>query len=258
MTQQYGVSGIRIDRGNLVVETPQYSGMGTDGSRYLVKAREARTPLGVSGRIDMIDAMLDYTRPGHSAFHVRGATASVDTARQYVTVPGVARLNSDDGMHGTLTEVRSDLKAEITRAEGPIDITFTDGTHLEAADLLYEGKLSYWTFNRSTDRRAAHSVLHQRLGDPVIRRLLLAALLALPLLAAAEAPNPVKITSDKFEVDDAKHLATFTGKVVVLRKDLTVWAPKVVVDYGDGGPGNIKTFVASGGVRIKTPSQDAT
>ncbi len=92
----------------------------------------------------------------------------------------------------------------------------------------------------------------------MIRRLLLAALLALPLLAAAEAPNPVKITSDKFEVDDAKHLATFTGKVVVLRKDLTVWAPKVVVDYGDGGPGNIKTFVASGGVRIKTPSQDAT
>ena len=150
MTQQYGVSGIRIDRGNLVVETPQYSGMGTDGSRYLVKAREARTPLGVSGRIDMIDATLDYTRPGHSAFHVRGATASVDTARQYVTVPGVARLNSDDGMHGTLTEVRSDLKAEITRAEGPIDITFTDGTHLEAADLLYEGKLAYWTFNRST------------------------------------------------------------------------------------------------------------
>lgn len=92
----------------------------------------------------------------------------------------------------------------------------------------------------------------------MIRRLLLAALLALPLLAAAEAPNPVKITSDKFEVDDAKHLATFTGKVVVLRKDLTVWAPKVVVDYGDGGPGSIKTFVASGGVRIKTPSQDAT
>ena len=31
-----------------------------------------------------------------------------------------------------------------------------------------------------------------------------------------------------------------------------------MVDYGDGGPGNIKTFVASGGVRIKTPSQDAT
>ncbi len=81
---------------------------------------------------------------------MRGAAASIDTARQYVSVPGVARLNSDDGMHGTLTEVRSDLKADITNAEGPVDITFPDGTHLEAADLLYEGKLAYWTFNRST------------------------------------------------------------------------------------------------------------
>jgi lipopolysaccharide export system protein LptA len=95
-------------------------------------------------------------------------------------------------------------------------------------------------------------------GDAVIRRLLAIIVLALPLLAAAAAPNPVKITSDKFEVDDAKHLATFTGKVVVIRTSLTVWAPKVVVDYGEGGTSNIKSFTASGGVRIKTPSQDAT
>ena len=50
----------------------------------------------------------------------------------------------------------------------------------------------------------------------------------------------------------------YSGKVVVTRTNLTVWAPKVVVDYGDGGPSNIKSFVASGGVRIKTRDQDAT
>src|SRR5690606_20165960 len=38
----------------------------------------------------------------------------------------------------------------------------------------------------------------------------------------------------------------------------TVWAPKVVVEYGEDGPSSIKTFVASGGVRIKTGDQDAT
>ena len=91
-----------------------------------------------------------------------------------------------------------------------------------------------------------------------MRPLLLLALLALPQAALAEAPNPIKITSDKFQVDDNAHLATFTGKVVVIRTDLTVWAPKVVVDYGEGGPSNIESFTATGGVRIKTPSQDAT
>jgi lipopolysaccharide export system protein LptA len=81
-------------------------------------------------------------------------------------------------------------------------------------------------------------------------------LASLPL--AALAADPVKITADQFVVDDATQIATFTGKVVVTRTNLTVWAPKVVVDYGDGGPSNIKSFVASGGVRIKTRDQDAT
>jgi len=87
------------------------------------------------------------------------------------------------------------------------------------------------------------------------RPLLLALLLmATPALAA----DPVKITADLFVVDDATQLATFTGNVVVVRNDMTVWAPKVVVDYGEGGPSDIKSFVASGGVRIKTTTQDAT
>jgi len=81
--------------------------------------------------------------------------------------------------------------------------------------------------------------------------------LALPVGAAAE-KDPVNITADKFVVDDTAGVATFTGQVVVKRKKLTVWAPKVVVEYGEAGPSSIKSFVASGGVRIKTEDQDAT
>lgn len=81
---------------------------------------------------------------------------------------------------------------------------------------------------------------------------------ALPVWAQSQAEDPVKITADQFVVDDNARIATFTGSVVVTRKDLTVWAKKVVVDYGEGGPSNIKSFVATGNVRIKTPEQDAT
>lgn len=84
----------------------------------------------------------------------------------------------------------------------------------------------------------------------------LAAVFALSLAALAE--DPVNITADKFVIDESVNVATFTGNVVVTRKTLTVWAPTVVVDYGEGGPSDIKTFVASGGVRIKTTNQDVT
>jgi lipopolysaccharide export system protein LptA len=90
------------------------------------------------------------------------------------------------------------------------------------------------------------------------RAALVLVLMMLAGAALAAASGAVKITADKFVVDDASHLATFTGQVVVTRANLTVWAPKVVVDYGEGGPSNIRTFTASGGVRIKTGVQEAT
>jgi len=74
----------------------------------------------------------------------------------------------------------------------------------------------------------------------------------------ALAESPVKITADTFLVNEADTEATFTGNVVVIRPGLNVWADKVVVDYGEGGPGDIKTFVATGHVRLKTEDQDAT
>lgn len=150
LAKQYGVSGIRIDRGNLVVETPQYAGIGADGSRYLINASEARSPLDNANIINMTDAALVFSKPAGSAFHAKAAAASMDTNRQYVTIPKVTTFHTDDGMHGTLTEVRSDQRANILTAEGPVDITFSDGTRLQAADMRYEGSTMLWTFTRST------------------------------------------------------------------------------------------------------------
>lgn len=150
MARQYGISGIRIDRGALVVDTPQYTGMGVDGSRYVVNAREARSPLDNPNEISMSDATIDLKRPGRSGFHVAGKSATVLTDSQVVTVPGIAMLHSDDGLRGTLTEVRADMKSEVTTADGAVFVTFADGSTLDAASMRYEGKLATWHFERAT------------------------------------------------------------------------------------------------------------
>ena len=75
---------------------------------------------------------------------------------------------------------------------------------------------------------------------------------------AALAASPVKITADTFVINEAKTEAVFTGNVVAVRPGLTVWADEVVVDYGEGGLENIKSFTATGHVRLKTEDQDAT
>ena len=150
MARQYGVSGIRIDRGNVVVETPQYSGIGTDGSRYVVTAFEARTPFERPEEINMSDATLQYFEAGGSSYFVSALDASMNTKTQIVTVPGVANVTGDDGMHGTLTALRADMNTEITTADGPVDITLSDGTSIVAGSMVHDGKASLWTFTDAT------------------------------------------------------------------------------------------------------------
>lgn len=92
-----------------------------------------------------------------------------------------------------------------------------------------------------------------------MNRLLLALSLVVALGSTSlGAASQTKITGDTFVIDEASGTATFSGNVVVERTGLTVWAAKVLIEYGDGGPEDVRTFTATGRVRIKTPDQDAT
>jgi lipopolysaccharide export system protein LptC len=150
LARQYGVSGIRIDRGNLVVETPQYSEIGSDGTQYFVAARDARTPLNSPGEIEMADPKFTYVRPGRSPFHATALTGSVNTETHLVRAPGRVTVTTDEGLVGTMYELNADMRAQVTTAKGPVDITMPDGSHLTADDLHYQGSTNVWTFHNAT------------------------------------------------------------------------------------------------------------
>lgn len=84
--------------------------------------------------------------------------------------------------------------------------------------------------------------------------LALMTLVALPAVAA----EPVNVSADDFTIDQNNNNATFSGNVVITRTGLQLWADKVVVLYGTGGQSDIDSLTATGNVRIKTDSQDAT
>jgi len=86
--------------------------------------------------------------------------------------------------------------------------------------------------------------------------LCLAALALFSLPAMAQ--NPVEITADNFTLNEANQEAVFTGNVVVVHPTVTVWAPRVVVIYGEGGTSDIESFEALGDVRLETDEQTAT
>lgn len=149
IARQYGISGVRIDRGALVVETPQYSGIGADGSKYLLTAREARSPIGDPDIIDMTEPVFDLFRIGAAPAHATSDKGILKTGVEQVEVPGILNVRDDDGMHGTLTKFRGDQKTGMMNAAGPVDLTFSDGTHLLADNMHYDGTSSIWSFEQA-------------------------------------------------------------------------------------------------------------
>lgn len=83
---------------------------------------------------------------------------------------------------------------------------------------------------------------------------LMLALTMLPVLGQQQ----VEISADLFTIEEDKREAVFTGAVVVKHPSVNVWASKVIATYGEGGTSDIRSFDASGAVKLETKDLTAT
>jgi hypothetical protein len=148
LARQYGVSGIGIDRGHLVVETPRYAATMADGSRLALSAREARAAIDNPDTIDLTDAELDYAPAGRAALVATAATALLDSGAQTVDVPGVLDVTGEGGLSGTLHDIHTDIAGNVTRANGAVSLTLAGGITIAADGMVFDGKT--WTFDNAT------------------------------------------------------------------------------------------------------------
>jgi hypothetical protein len=150
LARQYGVSGIRIDRGDIVVEAPKYTGTGAEGTRYLISAREARTPLDQRNRIELIDATLELLQPGQTSYYAKTDKATMFTRAERTSAPGLVTVTGSDGLEGTLNDVEVDSANEMVTSNGPVDLLLPDGTTVVGATMVHDGKAHTWTFTQAT------------------------------------------------------------------------------------------------------------
>lgn len=150
LARQYGVAAIRIDRGSVVVEAPQYSGTGSNGSRYLATAREARTALAGGNDIDMTDATLELLQSDGTTYFATARTAHMNTATELLVAPGIVDVKGSDGLVGTLNDIEMDNRSEILVSNGDVDLLLSDGTTIAGDTMVRDGKAQTYTFTNAT------------------------------------------------------------------------------------------------------------
>lgn len=148
--RQFGFSNIRIDRDNLVVDTPRLTSTGEDGTLYSLGARAAKVAVGGSDRIDMQDAEFTMTPPTGLVMAARAAEAEFQTTNQLLDIPGITEVTTSDGLSGTLTGVFADLINWNMVADGPVALTMSDGSTLTADGMNYDGTSHVFSFTGVT------------------------------------------------------------------------------------------------------------
>ncbi len=147
--QRFGYSNIRIDRDNLVVETPRLTSTGDDGTLYALSARAAKVAPTQTDVIDMEDAIFTMTPTTGAAMQAEAAAAQFQTNDQLLNVPGVARVTSTEGLDGTLEGVFADLMNWRLVASGNVDITMPGGSHIVSDGMTYDRGTGIYTFKNA-------------------------------------------------------------------------------------------------------------
>ena len=150
LREQFGFASIRIDRDNLVVDTPRVTAAGDDGTLYAATARMAKVRIGSVDLVDMTDAVFNMTSTKGVTFTAAAPAAALQTAEQTLTVPGTLSVKSNDGLHGTLEDFFGDMLNYSIVAHGAVDLTFPEGMRVQSEGMTYDGNAKVWSFSRAT------------------------------------------------------------------------------------------------------------
>ncbi len=150
LLDQFGISNIRIDRENLVVDTPSYSSMTADGTMYSVASESAKAALGDTDLLHLSNAQLSVTKPDSSWLKADAEAAEMRLSGQTVFVPETMGIADSRGTVGTVHGVHANLVTETMISDGPASIRYHNGTTLDAETMAYDGKRQLWQFNRVT------------------------------------------------------------------------------------------------------------
>jgi hypothetical protein len=150
LAHRFGFADIRIDRDNLVVQTPQLTSTGQDGTRFTVTAETARVSAAQTDIIDMTEAQLTMSPPAGATLTARSDAAQFQTSNQLLNVPGTTYVSGTDGLEGTIEGIFADLMAWKMTASGDVHVRLADGSTLDAASMSYDHKSGLYSFEDVT------------------------------------------------------------------------------------------------------------
>lgn len=145
---QFGFSNIRIDRNNLVVDTPELHSTTADGTAFSLSAEAAKAAIGSTDVVDLTNVVFSATPAEGPSLKAEAARAELQTSEQLLTVVDTTRFSSSDGMSGTVEGLFANMLKMQAEATGAVKAQFGAFGTLEAAGMRFDGNSRIWVFQQ--------------------------------------------------------------------------------------------------------------
>lgn len=146
LASDYGISGLRVEQDQVVIDEPRYTGITPDGTTYSILASVARVDIGSTDIINLENATIKIQQSDGYEMFAEAPEAQLDLGGQLISVKGVMYTKDSDQVVGEFHDSVINWKAQTLVTKGQVKIEFSDGATIEAQSLVYTASNLQWDF----------------------------------------------------------------------------------------------------------------
>lgn len=208
-----GVDGVSVTADDLTMKNPRYADKTKDGGHYEVRAKKAIMGFNQNTPIKLIDIDGDLVQPNNVVTKLKAKRGLYSNATGELELFDGIEIDASNGLTARLSRAMVYSKEHRIVSNEPVTATMPAGSVQGA------------TMTMNTGTHEASFV-----GDVKVR------LVPAPGQTNAagigrDARQPVDVTSERLDINDARHIAHFVGTVVAVQGGSTLKTPDLYVEY---------------------------
>lgn len=217
------IGQVEVTADDLTMKNPSYFGTTKEGGKYEVRAKKAVLDYNQNAPIKLFDIDGDLIQANSVKTLVKARRGLYENDKGILQLFEGIEIDSSNGMQARLSEATIFSKENRVVSRKPVQVSSSTG----------EITGSTMTLNTATNQATFVGQVAVRLkpAPPVPGTPVNTAKAASTPAFGRDSRQPVDVRSERFDVDDVKHLAVFRENVVATQGDSVLKAPELHVSY---------------------------
>ena len=229
-TWNFGLDGLKLGKvevtaDDLTMRNPSYFGTTKEGGRYEVRAKTAILDYKPDAPIKLFDIDGDLTQLNNVKTYVKAKRGLYENGKGVLRLYDKIEIDSSNGMRARLIDAVMYSQENRVVSDKPVEVFSSTGQirgnsmTLDTAknQAVFTGDVAVRLLPSTTEPAPARKPQQgQTSQTPAFGR---------------DSREPVDVRSERFDLDDIKHIAIFRGNVVATQGDSVLKAPEMHVMY---------------------------